>query len=108
MASVFARSRGTISGSLAAGSEGTSGVNSLGRDGPSTEDAFALLTVLERAVMAASARGLSAVEIAQLLGLPPGTVRASIGMANKKLGATSKLEAVLIVLQQGLIDPPTS
>src|SRR6187551_737784 len=60
----------------------------------------------ERALLAASARGLGTAEVAELLDRPPEYVRRSIASASAKLGARSKLEAVIIALKTGLIDLP--
>ena len=64
------------------------------------------ITDEERAVLAASARGLGTAEVAELLDRPPEYVRRSIASACAKLGARSKLEAVIIALRTGLIDLP--
>jgi DNA-binding NarL/FixJ family response regulator len=61
------------------------------------------LTPQERAVLAASATGLSLVEVAGQVGTSPEVVRLSIASAIKKLGARSKLEAVVIALRRGLM-----
>jgi DNA-binding NarL/FixJ family response regulator len=62
------------------------------------------LTQKEHAVLAASARGLHVWEVAELLGQPAETVRLVIASAVQKLGARSKLEAVVLALRDGLID----
>lgn len=59
----------------------------------------------ERHVLAASARGLRVGDVAAELGLTDQKVRASLASAISKLGARSKLEAVLIALRRGEIDP---
>ena len=64
------------------------------------------LTAHERAVLTASARGLSVLEVSELLGLSSDTVRGLIASAIQKLGARSKLEVVMLALRHGLIDPP--
>jgi DNA-binding NarL/FixJ family response regulator len=64
------------------------------------------LTAHERAVLTASARGLSVLEVSQLLGLSSDTVRGLIASAIQKLGARSKLEVVMLALRHGLIAPP--
>ena len=65
------------------------------------------LTKDECAVLATSARGLISHEVAEVLGLPPETTRRLIASAVKKLGARSKLEAVILALRAGLIDLST-
>lgn len=61
------------------------------------------LTSDERAVLAASAHGLLIHEVAALLEQPPGTTRQRLASAIQKLGAHSKLEAVVRAVRQGLI-----
>jgi two-component system nitrate/nitrite response regulator NarL len=73
---------------------------------PSSNGATVILTAQERAVLAASAKGLGVIEVAQSLDLSPEAVRAAIASAAEKLGARSKLEAVVIALRTGLIDLP--
>jgi two-component system nitrate/nitrite response regulator NarL len=64
------------------------------------------LTERERAVLAASATGLGVAEVADLLDESPESVRRALFSVLTKLGARSKLEAVLIAIQRGLIDIP--
>jgi DNA-binding NarL/FixJ family response regulator len=64
------------------------------------------LTEHERVVLTASARGLSVLEVSELLGLSSDTVRGLIASAIQTLGARSKLEVVMLALRHGLIDPP--
>jgi DNA-binding NarL/FixJ family response regulator len=64
------------------------------------------LTPLERAVLAAAATGLSVHEVAEHLGESPETVRHALSSVMTKLGARSKLEAVVIAFRHGLIDLP--
>jgi DNA-binding NarL/FixJ family response regulator len=61
------------------------------------------ITEEERAVFRASATGRSVAEVAELLGRPPDDVRRVFASAVTKLGARSKLEAVIIALRRGLI-----
>jgi DNA-binding NarL/FixJ family response regulator len=61
------------------------------------------LTAHECAVPTASATGFSSGEVAEQLGVPPDAVRRSIASAMTKLGARSKLEAVVLALRHGLI-----
>jgi DNA-binding CsgD family transcriptional regulator len=71
---------------------------------PSGQDL--VLTVQESAVLAASATGRGVAEIAECLGVSPDVVRQSLASAIAKLGARSKLEAVVIALRCGLISVP--
>jgi DNA-binding NarL/FixJ family response regulator len=64
------------------------------------------LTPLERAVLAASATGLGVREVAEHLGESAETVRHALASVITRLGARSKLEAVVIALRHGLIDLP--
>ena len=59
------------------------------------------LTRSERDVLAASARGAGVRQVAGELGLPEPEVRVGLASAACKLGARSKLEAVLIALRWG-------
>jgi DNA-binding NarL/FixJ family response regulator len=61
------------------------------------------ITDEERAVLAASAVGLSVTEVAARLDRSPEHVRQMFASAIRKLGARSKLEAVIIALRRGLI-----
>jgi two-component system nitrate/nitrite response regulator NarL len=61
------------------------------------------ITEEERAVLTASATGLSVTEVAERLDRPPEHVRRAIASAITKLGARSKLEAIVIALRRGLI-----
>jgi len=64
------------------------------------------LTCLEREVLAISATGRCVAEVAAFLSQPTGEVRAALGTAIVKLGARSKLEAVLIAMRASLIELP--
>jgi DNA-binding NarL/FixJ family response regulator len=68
--------------------------------------ARARLTARERAVLAASATGLVLTGVADALDLSPEAVRAALASAIAKLGARSKLEAVIVALRDGMIDLP--
>ena len=63
------------------------------------------LTQDERAVLEASARGLISHEVATLLGQPLEVTRHLLALSIEKLGARSKLEAVILAIRCGLIDP---
>lgn len=69
-----------------------------GRDGP--------LTAEERSALSLSATGLIVAAIADALDLSPEAVRAALGSAISKLGARSKLEAVLIAARRGDLNLP--
>jgi DNA-binding CsgD family transcriptional regulator len=58
----------------------------------------------ERVILAASARGASVREVAAELGLAVADVRSGLTSAIRKLGARSKLEAVVLALRRGDID----
>ena len=61
------------------------------------------LTPREREVLQATAAGLSTEEIAEQLCIARHTVRTHVKKAMAKLGAHSKLEAILIAIRHGLI-----
>ena len=75
------------------------------RDSPGSESVVPL-TCLEREVLAISATGRCVAEVAASLSRPTGEVRAALGTAIVKLGARSKLEAVLIAMRASLIELP--
>jgi DNA-binding CsgD family transcriptional regulator len=62
------------------------------------------LTRQECDILAAAARGLGTSEVAAELGLAVAGVRAALASAMGKLGASSKLEAVVLALRRGDID----
>ena len=66
-------------------------------------DAHAL-TGPERAVLTASATGRSATDIAELLGQTPEGVWQLLAAAMDKLGARSKLEAIVIAVKDRSIE----
>jgi DNA-binding NarL/FixJ family response regulator len=72
---------------------------------PGSGGTTARLTRQECDILAASARGLMASEVAAELGLGVADVRAGIVSAIQELGARSKLEAVIIALRRGDIVP---
>jgi DNA-binding CsgD family transcriptional regulator len=76
--------------------------------GPSESNGpdFPSLTQLESDILALSATGLTTVEAALRLGQPPHVARLAIASAIRKLGARSKLEALLIAIRTGLITLP--
>jgi len=82
-----------------AGTLSSSGTTTVVDDGP-------VLTARSRAVLAASATGLVVAEVAEMLALPPADVRRTLIAAIAKLGAHSKLEAVVIAVRTGLIALP--
>jgi len=62
------------------------------------------LTAQESTVLAASAIGRTVGEVSEHLGYSRETVLECLATAMRKLGAHSKLEAVIIALRDGLID----
>ena len=69
-------------------------------DGRSTH-----LTEGERLALRLSARGLVVAEVAEAMCASPDTVREWVASAIEKLGARSKLEAVLIAVMRDELDP---
>jgi len=67
-------------------------------------DGRARLNARERAVLSASAAGLVVAEVATALDLTPEAVRDALASAITKLGARSKLEAIIIAARRGEID----
>ena len=65
-----------------------------------------LLTDRERALLAELAHGLSTREIADVLHISPTTVRNHVQRILAKLDAHSRLEAVAVAIQKGIIPPP--
>ena len=66
----------------------------------------AALTEMERLVLGVSATGMITDEVAEHLRVDPDQVRRHVGDAIVALGASSKLEAVVIGLRLGLIELP--
>jgi DNA-binding NarL/FixJ family response regulator len=64
------------------------------------------LTPGERDVLGSSATGLHVAGVAVLLCQSPDEVRQSLASALRKLGAQSKLEAVVIAMRMGIIRLP--
>ena len=73
---------------------------------PSAEFADATLSAREREVLEQLATGQSTAEIASVLHISPVTVRNHIQRILPKLGAHSRLEAVALGIQDGIIAPP--
>jgi DNA-binding CsgD family transcriptional regulator len=67
-----------------------------------------VLSPQQREVLALSATGLITAEVAAVLRAPVEEIRARLTSAIVELGATSKLEAVLIALRRGLIHVPNN
>ena len=65
------------------------------------------LEPLARLVLELGAEGRSMLEISERLGVPVDRVRAHTQAAISKLGARSKLEALIIAIRRGVIGPPT-
>ena len=72
---------------------------------PTVIDGGSGLTAEERAALRIAATGLVAIEVAGVMQVPPDRVRAWLASAVHKLGARSKLEAVLLADRLGLLDP---
>jgi DNA-binding CsgD family transcriptional regulator len=72
---------------------------------PAFNDRSLPLTEGERRALGLSARGLPVPEVAEAMDAPPERVRGLLAAAIEKLGARSKLEAVLIASRRGEIDP---
>jgi DNA-binding CsgD family transcriptional regulator len=66
------------------------------------------LTAQEQDILAPAATGWSATAVAEELGLTPETVCRSLASAIVRVGARSKIEAVMIAVRHGLIDLPTN
>ena len=64
------------------------------------------LTPRETEVLRSLAEGYSTPEIADDLGITRNTLRTHIHNIMGKLGARSKLEAVLTAIRHGIVDPP--
>ena len=62
------------------------------------------LTGSERRALELSARGLGVAEVAEAMRTSPSAVRVWLDSAIDKLGARSKLEAVIIAARRGEID----
>jgi two-component system, NarL family, response regulator DesR len=63
-----------------------------------------LLTAEERAALSISATGLIPADVAVIMHAPPALVREWLASAVEKLGARSKLEAVVIAARRGELD----
>ncbi len=64
------------------------------------------LTAMEHLVLRLSAMGMTTAEVADHLQIGPDEVRQYMAGAVAALGASSKLEAVVIAVRRGLIDLP--
>jgi DNA-binding CsgD family transcriptional regulator len=65
------------------------------------------LTGQEQEILARSASGCSITAVAEALGLAPEAVRWTLASIIKRVGARSKIEAVMIAVRNGLIELPT-
>jgi DNA-binding CsgD family transcriptional regulator len=65
------------------------------------------LTVQEQEILARSASGWSIAAVADGLGLAPEAVQRSLDSIIMRVAARSRIEAVMIVVRQGLINLPT-
>ena len=75
------------------------------RDSPRSESGLPLTSV-ECDVLAVSATGRGVDDVAAFLGQPADEIRKALGTVIIKLGARSKLEAVLIAMRASLIELP--
>jgi DNA-binding CsgD family transcriptional regulator len=64
------------------------------------------LSLEARVILGLLATGLSTAEVAVHLGMSPAEIRSQLAEAIEALGASSKLEAVILAIEQGLIDRP--
>jgi DNA-binding NarL/FixJ family response regulator len=71
---------------------------------PGVDGTGVRLTRRERNILRVSARGAGVLHVAGELGLAEQEVRTALASAIGKLGARSKLEAVLVALRRGLVD----
>jgi DNA-binding NarL/FixJ family response regulator len=69
-------------------------------DGRTAHDA---LTPREVEVLQLLAQGLANKEVSRLLGITPGTVKTHVATLIAKLGATSRMQAVSLAAQRGLV-----
>ena len=76
--------------------------------GESATGEVATLSPREREVMAALAEGLKGPQVAERLGIAPDTVRTHVENAMQKLDARTRVHAIAIALQHGLIEIPDS
>jgi DNA-binding NarL/FixJ family response regulator len=76
--------------------------------GESATGEVATLSPREREVMAALAEGLKGPQVAERLGIAPDTVRTHVENAMHKLEARTRVHAIAIALQHGLIEIPDS
>jgi DNA-binding NarL/FixJ family response regulator len=76
--------------------------------GESATGEVATLSPREREVMAALAEGLKGPQVAERLGIAPDTVRTHVDNAMHKLDARTRVHAIAIALQHGLIEIPDS
>jgi DNA-binding NarL/FixJ family response regulator len=76
------------------------------RDDDRPGDVQPILDPLEQRVLELGAEGLSSAEIAARLGVPIEAVQVSLEATLMKLGARSKLEALMIAMRDGHIRRP--
>ena len=72
---------------------------------PDREDSR--LTTQEQRILALAASGWSTSAVAETLGLAPESVGRSLASTIRRVGARSKVEAVMIAVRNGLIELPT-
>lgn len=71
--------------------------------GTMVETSALMLTMREREVLTQIAHGYNTVEAAKILLLSPATVKHHLSAAHRKLGARSRVEAVMLAMARGLI-----
>ncbi len=76
--------------------------------GESATGEVAALSPREREVMALLAEGLKGPQVAERLGISPDTVRTHVENAMQKLDARTRVHAIAIALEHGLIEIPDS
>jgi DNA-binding NarL/FixJ family response regulator len=74
---------------------------------PTVADRCASLSARERDVLQAFALGVSTDQAARHLSISANTVRSHLASAERKLGVSSKLAAVMLALRAGIINLPT-
>lgn len=74
--------------------------------GETAEGVHEVLTPRQRDVLQGLARGMRHADIAEQLGIAPETARTHIRDLLERLGASSRLEAVVVGMRLGLVDPP--
>lgn len=69
-----------------------------------TADGTPVLTTRERQVLSQIAHGFNTVEAGRILVLSPATIKHHLSSAHRKLGARSRVEAVMMAVTRGMIE----